>query len=311
MRNRALVIEAFNTYNRKMNRVFYELNSLKESYSFRDSQLLMEGFWDKLKAAASGAGSFLGKATQKVANFSKDVYDKGIELGKKAIDIGKELVNKVGEVAKSAIDAIKSAPGKLWDACKDLYSSVSNEVGEIMKKAKEKGEEWVKQAKQTITEIYTKISTSMSEGIKTFNEWAQKNADAAKKMVEEKKAELIEAAKMAKESTDATIKQIAEGITSFYEKGKEVAKNTALFSLGLVLLPFYGAVKLAQKTYELGEDVTQMIANGVENIKKNVPEVWKAFTDGFKAGMDSEKKAPEAQKEGYVIKSFERFNWKY
>ena len=311
MRNKTLVIEAFNTYNKRMDRVFYELNSLKESYSFRDSQLLMEGFWDKLKAAASGTGSFLGKATQKVANFSKDVYDKGVELGKKAVDIGKELVNKVGEVAKSAIDAIKSAPGKLWDACKDLYSSVSNEVGEIMKKAKEKGEEWIKQAKLTVTEIYNKISLSMSEGIKTFNEWAQKNADAAKKMVEEKKAELIEAAKMAKESTDATIKQIAEGITSFYEKGKEVAKNTALFSLGLVCLPFYGAVKLAQKTYELGEDATKMIVSGVENIKKNVPEVYKAFTDSFKAGMDSEKKAPEAQKEGYVIKSFEKFNWKY
>ena len=120
MKTQILISESFRVYSQKMNRIYTELNSIKESCSYQDSQLLMEGFWDKLKSAASGIGSFLGKTTKKVSDFSKDVYNKGVELGKKAIDVGKELVSKVSEVTKNAINAVKNAPGRFLDACKDL-----------------------------------------------------------------------------------------------------------------------------------------------------------------------------------------------
>lgn len=67
MKNELLINEAFNRYNRKMYMIYSELNYLKESYSYKDSQLLMEGFWDKMRSAAKGSGVFLGKTTQRDA----------------------------------------------------------------------------------------------------------------------------------------------------------------------------------------------------------------------------------------------------
>lgn len=346
-----MIQQAFRIYEKKMTKVYHELALIKESCSYREERLLMEGFWDKLKSAATGAGSFLGKTTQKVSNFSSDVYDKGVELGKKAVEIGKELVNKVSEVTKNAVDAIKSAPGKLFDACKDIYGSISNEVGEIYKKAKEKGGEFLENVKKTIVDVYNKVAAGLVEGINTFKTWASKNIEAMKKMVEEKKVELMEASKSAQTSTNETIKKIGVYINSFYEKGKDVAKNVSFFSIALVVLAFYASFILAKKTYELGEDVANVISTGIESIKKNVPEVWNEFSKSFQEGMESEKRPTEGSEvdnkykellgkwreeqkqagknvnpgegtrkrlkrqamelvgEGYVIKTFEMFNF--
>jgi len=306
MRNQILIQQAFKVYERKMSRVYSELNSIKESCSYREEKLLLEGFWDKIKSAASGAGSFLGKTTQKISNFSSDVYDKGVELGKKAVEIGKELVNKVSEVTKNAVATIKSAPGRLFDACKDIYSSVSNEVGEIYKKAKEKGGEFLNAAKTTITEMYNKVAIALSEGINTFRAWATKNSDAFKKMTEEKKSELLEAAKYAEGSANETVKKIGTYMKSFYEKGKDAAKNVGYFSIGLVILPFYASYLLAKKTYELGEDTVSVISSGIESIKKNVPEVWAEFTKSYEEGRESEKR-PVSERH---IQTFEKFVYK-
>jgi phage-related protein len=303
MKNQILIQQAFRIYERKMSRVYQELNSIKESCSYRDEKLLMEGFWDKIKSAARGAGSFLGKTTQKVSNFSSDIYDKGVELGKKAVEIGKELVSKVSEVTKNAVASIKSAPGRLFDACKDIYSSISNEVGEIYKKAKEKGGEFLNAAKTTITEMYNKVASDLSEGINTFKAWASKNIEAFKKMTEEKKSELLEAAKSAEGSANETVKKIGAYMKSFYEKGKDAAKNVGYFSIGLVVLPFYASYILAKKTYELGEDTVAVISSGIESIKKNVPEVWAEFSKSFEEGRESEKR-PVAERH---IQTFESF----
>jgi len=305
MKTQILISESFRVYSQKMNRIYTELNSIKESCSYQDSQLLMEGFWDKLKSAASGIGSFLGKTTKKVSDFSKDVYNKGVELGKKAIDVGKELVSKVSEVTKNAINAVKNAPGRFLDACKDLYSSISNEVGEIWKKSKEKGGDWLKNAKQTIINVYTTVSNNLKEGMYAFKNWAAKNIEEFKKMVASRKEELLEGAKSASSSANEVLKKIGQGITAFYEKGKEATKNVALFTIGVAVLPLYGAFLLAKKTYELGEDAVAYLSSGIESIKKNVPDVWNEFTKSFQSGM----KEP-AVAEGFVIKTFEGFIYK-
>jgi phage-related protein len=307
MRNQIEIQQAFRVYERKMSRVYQELNSIKESCSYREQELLMEGFWDKLKSAASGAGSFLGKTTQKVANFSSDVYNKGIELGKKAVDISKELVNKVSEVTKNAVVAIKSAPGRLFDACKDIYASISNEVGEIYKKAKEKGGEFLENAKTTIVNMYNKVASDLSEGITTFKNWASKNIEEFKKMTEEKKADLLEAAKSAESSANETVKKIGYYMKSFYEKGKDAAKNVGYFSIGLVILPFYASYQFAKKTYELGEETVSVIGSGIESIKNNVPEVWAEFTKSFQEGRESEKRPEVSERH---IQTFESFVYK-
>ena len=174
-----LIREAFTDYSRKMERIFNQLHLMKESYSFSESKLLMEGFWDKVKSAAAGVGSFLGKTTKAVSDFSKNVYDKGVELGKKAVEVGKELINKISTTVGNAVEYIKKTPGRIWDACTEIYSSVTNEVGEIWKKAKEKGGEFIKSATETIKSIYNTVATKISTSISTFIEWAKNNKDAS------------------------------------------------------------------------------------------------------------------------------------
>lgn len=306
MRNQIRIQQAFRIYESKMLRVYQELNSVKESYSYSDQKLLMEGFWDKLKSAATGAGSFLGKTTQKISNISSDIYNKGIELGKKAVDIGKELVNKVSEITKSAIETIKSAPGKLFDACKDIYASISNEVGEIYKKAKEKGGEFLENAKLTIINMYDKVATGLSEGITSFNNWAKNNIEEFKKMLSDKKSELLEASKTAKNSTNEFVKKIGGYMETFYESGKDVAKGVGYISIGLVVLPFITSVYLAKKTYELGEDVVDVINKGIEKIKYESSETWGRFMTAYEEGRESEKR-PVSER---YIKTFENFVYK-
>ena len=309
-----IIKEAFQTYNRQMESIYEQLTYLKESYSSKEYNLLIEGFWDKVKAIASAIGGKVGttagktvntiqKSTEYIHDLGKSVYDKGVELGKKAVEIGKELVSKVSEVTKNAVASIKSAPGRLFDACKDIYSSISNEVGEIYKKAKEKGGEFLNAAKTTITEMYNKVASDLSEGINTFKAWASKNIEAFKKMTEEKKSELLEAAKSAEASANETVKKIGAYMKSFYEKGKDAAKNVGYFSIGLVVLPFYASYILAKKTYELGEDTVAVISSGIESIKKNVPEVWAEFSKSFEEGRESEKR-PVAERH---IQTFESF----
>ncbi len=303
MKNQLQISNAFRVYKRKMNNIYSELYSVKESVSNTEYQILLEGFWDKLKSAASGVGSFLGKTTKSISNFSKDVYNKGVELGKKALEVGKELVNKISEVAKNTVAAIKSAPGKLMDACKDLYSSVSNEVGEIWNKAKEKGGDWLANAKQTIINMYNKISENLKDGIVMFKNWATKNIEEFKKMVAEKKNELSEASESAIKSSNETVKKIGEGIKSFFQKAGDVSKNVGLFAIGLVVLPFYGSYLLMKKTYELGDEAAEYLKNGIESIKKNVPEVWAEFTKGFETA------SKPAVTERHFIKTFENFKY--
>jgi len=302
MRTKNLISEAFRQYAKDMDKIYFQLNAVKESYTSKDAQRINEGFWDTVKAAAKGTGAFLGKTTQKISNFSSDVYDKGVELGKKAVEVGKDLANKVVEVSKNAVEAIKKAPGRLFDACKDLYSSVSNEVGEIYKKAKEKGGEWMASAKQTVTDLYNKVSLSLANGVRSFKDWATKNVEEMKKTVETKKGELIEASKFAKTSLNDTIKKVGEAIESALTKGKDIAKNVALFSMGLVILPFYASVQMAKKTYQLGEEIAESVKAGIETLKTNCADVWKEVQAGFAEGK-------AAVAEGYIIKTFERFNY--
>jgi phage-related protein len=303
MRRQIEIQQAFRLYERKMTRVYQELNSIKESCSYREQELLMEGFWDKIKSAASGAGSFLGKTARDITNFSTNVYDKGIELGKKAVEIGKELVNKVSEVTKKAVAAIKSAPGKLFDACKDIYASISNEVGEIYKKAKEKGGEFLDNAKKTITDMYNKVASGLSDGINTFKEWASKNIEAFKKMTQEKKADFLEAAKSAESSANETVKKIGTYMKSFYEGGKDAAKNIAFFAIGSVVLTFNASYLLAKKTYELGEETAGVINSGIESIKNHSSETWSMFINSIKDSWEAGKK-PVSERH---ILTFERF----
>ena len=210
---------AFLVYETKMQEIYEELHMLKESYDSNDYELLMEGFWDKVKAIAKAVGTNVGKAAgttvntvQKSVNYVHDlgtkVYDKGVELGKKAIDVSKELYNKVANAIRVSVDAIKKAPRLLWNNLVSLYTTISEEIGEIYEKAKEKGGEWLENAKKTAISIYNRMAQGLANTYISIKKWAQKNKEEFKASLAEKSTEMAEAANVAKQSSFNSIKKL-------------------------------------------------------------------------------------------------------
>jgi hypothetical protein len=326
MKVELLIQEAFLTYNKEMNKIYNQLYSLKENHNSEDYALILEGFWDRVKAIAKGVIGDAGITTGKIAgktvvgvqkavdavnSFSKNVYDKGVELGKKAIEVGKDLYTKVSNAVTQGIEAIKKAPGLLWDSLTNLATTVSGELSEIYNKAKEKGEEWVKMAKDNVTKIYNTIATKLANAYVSFKAWRKNNAEAFKKEVELKKGEMIEAASVAKKSSIEGIKKLGNLISSWATDIKngtiDYAKKGGTIMLGLLILPFYAAYVGVVKTYNLGNEFLMSMQSGMATIKRLLSKSWRLYVDNVKLGYAVEgpmatkmkKKLGEAEEEYY------------
>jgi hypothetical protein len=122
----------------------------------------------------------------------------------------------------------------------------------------------------------------MAEGLtnlyESTKEWATKNMEAFKKMVTEKKAELLEIATTAVKSANAAIKELGVAATKYFEKFKDgaikVSKNIGLLVAVLVGLPLYGVYIMTKKTYELGEDLGAAAAAGFNKLKAGLANAW-------------------------------------
>jgi hypothetical protein len=346
MKVELLIQEAFLTYNKEMDKIYNELYSLKENYSDSEYNLLLEGFWDRVKAIAKSAIGDAGITTGKVAgktvvgvqkavnavhDFGKNVYDKGVELGKKATEVGKELYTKVSTAITTGIESIKKAPGLLWDSLTNLATTISGEISEIYNKAKEKGEEWVNMAKNNAIKIYNTMATKLSNAYVALKSWRQRNAEAFKQEVEQKKIEMIEAANVAKQSSIEGIKKLGGIISSWATDIKngtiDYAKKGGTLLLGLLILPFYAAYVGIVKTYNLGNEFLMSMQSGIATIKRLLSKSWRLYVDNVKIGYATEgpqvakiksdldaaeaeyddEESMEPKKESFIITKFNNF----
>lgn len=338
--NNYRIEESFRIYNRRMDAIYSEIYSLRESCSASDWELLQEGFWsDKFKAVtgsiAGGAGKAVGNVTGAVSKsvdyvhgLGSTIYDKGVELGKKAIEVTKDFYNKVKASILQGIESIKKAPGLLWDSVSNLCATIAGEIAETYKKAKAKGEEWAKAAKETAVGLYVSMAESLSGLYASTKEWASKNIDAFKKMIVEKRKELSEAAEAARKSSNANIKQIGEAISNYFAKFKDgaikVSKHIGMLTIGLVALPFIGVYAITKKAYELGDELIDASSKGIEKLKLVLGDAWKNMKVEFSvnkeeaedwwAGLSDEEKSKAKSSAGLkmesfrYVKTFESFN---
>ena len=265
---------------------------LKESYSEKEYVILLEGFWDTMKKAAFGAGKAVGNIAagvtsglDKIKDFGENVWNKGVELGKKAVEIGKQLYNKVAEAINTSISAIKKAPKQTWDSIKVLTSKIVDETSEMLENAKEKGKELYDSAKETVLSIYKKLADGLADTIKSLNEWAYKNASEFEKMIIEKSTEMKEVAQTLSKSANAELSKLGIAFINGLIKTKEISKKVSFFTLGLAVLPLYGAYALGKKTYETGINAGELMMKSIETIKKEAPELWNQAIEGYKEGM--------------------------
>lgn len=299
-----LIKEAFQEYNKEMELIYEQLTSLKESYSAKEYNLLLEGFWDKVKSIASAIGSKIGttagktvNTVQKGAEYVHDlgvkVYDKGVELGKKASELRKELYAKISKTINNSIEAIKRFPGQVWDNLVAIYIVVSDELGEIYTKAKEKGKEWIAEAKQTIISVYNKMASKLSETYYAVKKWAQTNKEKFRQSLIAKQQEIQEAANAAKQSSFESIKAIGNWMSINLPKLKnktiEVGKWIGYFTLGLLALPFYASFWAIVKLHDTGKELWAAMQNGIATLKKNLGESWDILVSTMKKSYSTER----------------------
>ena len=156
MKHITLINEQFDLYSYRVNKIYNELTSLNESYSNRDYNLILEGFWDKLMGKAKdstlAATTWIGKQSRAAI----DLYDKGVEKAKDIVQAGKKLVDNVMNITIKVMDSIANAPYKIFETLVDYYNNITENVKNIYEEAKtiakEMGDE-VNNVMQTAKEI--------------------------------------------------------------------------------------------------------------------------------------------------------------
>jgi phage-related protein len=324
MRNQILIQEAFRVYDRKMTRIYQELNSIKESYSIseqRKIQLIFEGIFSSMaNALKSGFEKTTGTAGKIVGNIMKageETYNKAVELGKKAMEATKEFYNKVSSSISSAFDTIKSAPGKFYDTVKEISTAVASEAVEVFKSAKEKGNEWLTAAKDAVSNLYKKMAEKVVETYDSIKQYYLKNKEEFSSFIQGKKDEIQEMSKLAQQSADAEIKEIGEAMQGLLDKGKDVTKFTTLFILGTITLTIRGAIAVAVKVKEAGEEGAEMITSSIKAVKERMGEKWeevkkdlkeaKSILSSTESKFGEEYQKSRSTSEGHIIKTFESF----
>lgn len=308
MKNTILIKEAFRVYDRKMNKIYQELKSVKESYSHKDSRLLMEGFQDALLLEWQWLNKVVGGATKTVSSAVKtvsDVYDKGIELGKKAIDISSELINKVSTVVKDAVQTIKNAPGKFFQTGKELYANIANEIGEMYKSAKEKGGEWLENAKKTAVDMYKNITTNIISIIEETKKKYTENQELFNQTIQEGKADILNTANAMRVSTNENMQKLGEGLKKVAEQTIKGTKAVLIYMVAIPIgLGFLG-YELLKGAYELGEEGVEMLKTHIETTKTYLGKNFDDAVNATKEGWDEGESLIKSNEN--VISNFNRF----
>ena len=299
-----LIKESFQSYNREMELIYQKLTSLKESYSSNEYNLLLEGFWDKIKNIANSAGNFIGKNAGKTVNtiqkgseyvhdLGKEIYNKGVELGKKAMGIAKDLYAKIVVEINKGIQKIKKFPKDIWINLNILYMRISDELGEMYQRSKEKGSDWIEQSKKTIIAIYKKMAAKLAETFLSFKKWGQANKEKFKQSVIDKQIEIQEAANTAKHSSFEAIRTIGNWISVNLNKLKsgaiDVSKYIGYFTLGLITLPFYISYWSIVKLHDLGKELLAAMQSGISTLKENLGETWDIYIERMKISYSNER----------------------
>ena len=275
----------------QMNSILEKLNEnyimINEKYGQDDGELLLEGFWDTLKAGARGINKIANKVGGAVGSAVKGanwLWDKGVELGQKATSLITSLAEKIGGYIKNAYDYIISAPAKFKSYMTELWTSLKKNLEELKTTAGEKYQELVKTIGENIAK---KIITPLKEKWDNFKENYQKS-----------KQQLVADANSLKEMGNSFAKSGKENLVKVGQAILKGAESVGFFALGLLLLPFYGVYKGTEFLYNLGDKI-------VSNVKENLPEVWETLQvkQEFKAGFEKNR---QDVKESKVL-NFQQF----
>jgi ElaB/YqjD/DUF883 family membrane-anchored ribosome-binding protein len=325
MKEQILISQAFRIYEGKMNKIFYELNSIKESYSFKEresiNQIFLEGWGDAIAGFGKKIGSFLGaaknkgqEAVDKAKGVVSNVYDKAIQLGKNAAEAAKEFLQTINGVIDKAVESVKSAPGKLLSKMQEIGQGISSEVSNLYKKAKEKGGDALETVKTTIKGLYDSVVEKALLGYESIANYYKSKKEELANVIISNRDKFLNAANQAASSGNSFLSEYLKKIHEGAKKGSDfilkMMGNGALLVVGLLVVSVEGIISLSKTAFEGSKEVTTSVYAKIEErvknfFEKNKQEASKASE--FWGNLVSAYKDETSSNEGYIIKTFESF----
>jgi len=299
----------------KANTSYYMIN---EKYGEDQAKLFEAGFWDKLKTGASKVGSFFGKTAGSATNIGKSAvagvkqaadtvaggvkqavgnvvdktklaYQKGAELGNKALDAVKNVAGKISDFFGKAWEGLMNAPEAFWNKMKEGWNTVADEFVKLKETA---GDKFQLNVGLILEDLNKKLCKKLREltGDKQMGDYAiarKRPSDFKGKYA--KFSGTLEA--VAKELVNSKSQEAKEFGQKLLESLKQGSQDVGMFLLGLIVAPFYAIGWAGKKLFNLGMDFGQSVEGFIKTAKTEVPEIWNEFKSGVKTGYQ-EKTAP-------------------
>lgn len=274
----------------------------------------------------------------------EEYYNRGKKLAGDAWESMKEFGNKIIKSVESgfnkAVSVVVSSYNSFVSGIRSTYEGVVNSISEAYEKMKEKSEAFKEYLKGVYNDIIAKTSKLISDTKNKISE-AGENMD---KWVEENKESLSKKAQEVKNSGIESMTKLADIISDILNKSKKAAEDIAGISFFICVVPILLIIEGVKKIPGIYDYVVKMVNEyvnkeiavynklasefdsrndknqGDEEVKNKYKELlskWKE--EQKKSGKNTnpgegtrkklKRQAMELVGEGYVIKTFERFNF--
>ena len=332
--------QIFDNYQSDVNKIYQEMTLIKESSN--DYNLVLEGFWDKVKGAAKNIGGKIGKtaanvvnsfdktkdsasksidktkekgteAIDKAGNFLNKAYNKGKELGNNMLELGKKLYNDVSNWVLQSIDYIKKTPHKIISIIKDMFTRIQNKCAQLYSDAKKKGGEWFETAKKNINKLFILIGSKLASLYSFIKNWLIKTGDKSLSMLHDLDDEIRSANDVLvdgiRDNTQKAINFCKASYKKIKEKTIDFSKKAGMIALVLIIIPFVITFKTLKKSVEMTEDAINFIEAGINSIKTNLGEAWGELVENATEEYKSNRK-PKVESRTHIL-DFETFIREY
>lgn len=284
----------------ELDNIYDQVYMVRESLSEEESRIFIAGFEDGIN---EGIGKWLGKAAGWISDIpnkvrkgakwlgdkARDLYGKGKEWAKKAVDKLKGWMSAAGEKIRGWVsDAGKWISEKyelFVEKMKSVFSAMSKKIVELWEATKEKSKAFWEATKS----FFSKMVDSIKSGYKSVKEKLSKMGAGISEWVKKNWVKLKEGLANAKDKLGDLYRRALEAI----KKGGAAAKKW----LGVVAL--WLIIKPAKKVSEFFRKIPELYREYSGRLKAFIDKEILDFKIGFEEGA----KRPWDREKGFINKT--------
>lgn len=280
--------------------IYQKVYKLNESLSKEDFELLSAGFEDGIN---EGIGKWLGKAAgiisdipnkikkgaTNVSDKAKDIYKKGKEFAKTAIDKIKNWMSETGEKIKVWISDASKFISEKYDLfvqkIQEAFSSMGKKLVEFWEATKEKS----KALWEATKNLFEKISDSIKKGYQSIKDKLSKMGEGISEWVKSNWAKLKDGYG---NMTDKLSELYQKALDAIRKGGSSSKKWISIIALKMIIDP-------AKKAGKLFSKIPLLYKEYMGKLRKLVNDEIQEFKVGFEEGA----KRPWSREKGFINKT--------